>query len=877
MWSFFSRDPAKDFQYEIGEKVTGLEEKSIWILHRGKKKSSGDPVSIFEFDIKNASETQIQTAKSSLKRIKTLRHPNILTFLDGIETDKVIYFATEPVVPLETYLQENDSDGHNKIAISWGLHQIVKGLSFLVNDCNLIHNNVCMASIFVDPAGEWKLGGVDYMYPAQGADSIPPVKILPLLERYNSPEKTEGKKVRTEKWSADMWGLGCLIWEVFNGTLPKTASLKSPGKIPQSLIPHYCELVGANPRSRPNPAKFIENCRHKGGFMNNTFVDSMMFLEEIQIKDQAEKNKFFANLTPSLDSFPPAFCRNKILPQLLTAFEYGNAGSSVLAPLFKIGKYLETSEYQAKIVPCVVKLFSSPDRATRVKLLQQIEFFVEHLQPDTVNTQIFPNVISGFMDTNPMVRESTIKAMLHLAPKLNHKNLNEELMKHFARLQSKDDQGGIRTNTTVCLGKIACFINPGARQKILCSAFMRAMKDPFPPARQAGILGIAATQNFYSLSEVATRLLPALCTSARDPDKGVRDQAFKSIKGFVSKLEKVSENPDLEEEFEKEVMSGSAGGPSSAGWAGWAVTGMSSLTSKIYNKATTRSGPASTSQVNQKPASPSQTSTPSAATEAATVSMGNPGRQRVEQDDQDEEEENQTGGGWDEDDWGDLDDSNNSGTANQRKEDLGGGWDVDDDDDWGSLEDSGPTKPQEKREQPGDPMSRLKPAANEFISTRSTGLPTTDSYNWDDGADDDFFSNLKGPDKSRSKSNTPERENAPRASPVRHSASKSSAAQAALSRTMGGPSKSQGWDEDDGWNDTGGGDGGWDEGSGWEGDGWGDSGSPGESQADRLKREREEKKRQRQREIQEKRDARKASGAMKLGAKKKDIDLSGWS
>jgi len=32
------------------------------------------------------------------------------------------------------------------------------------------------------------------------------------------------------------------------------------------------------------------------------------------------------------------------------------------------------------------------------------------------------------------------QAMLHLAPKLNFKNLNEELMKHFARLQAKDDQ-----------------------------------------------------------------------------------------------------------------------------------------------------------------------------------------------------------------------------------------------------------------------------------------------------------------------------------------------------------------------------------------------------------------------------------------------------
>ena len=34
-----------------------------------------------------------------------------------------------------------------------------------------------------------------------------------------------------------MWGLGCLIWEVFNGTLPKTASLKSPGKVSFSF--HY--------------------------------------------------------------------------------------------------------------------------------------------------------------------------------------------------------------------------------------------------------------------------------------------------------------------------------------------------------------------------------------------------------------------------------------------------------------------------------------------------------------------------------------------------------------------------------------------------------------------------------------------------------------
>ena len=39
--------------------------------------------------------------------------------------------------------------------------------------------------------------------------------------------------------------------------------------------------------------------------------------------------------------------------------------------------------------------------------------------------------------------------MLHLASKLNYKNLNEELMKHFARLQAKDDQVYIQGSTVL--------------------------------------------------------------------------------------------------------------------------------------------------------------------------------------------------------------------------------------------------------------------------------------------------------------------------------------------------------------------------------------------------------------------------------------------
>lgn len=54
-------------------------------------------------------------------------------------------------------------------------------------------------------------------------------------------------------------------------------------------MPNYCELVGANPKSRPNPAKFIENCKSDKGFMHNSFVETMLFLEEIQVWKRAGK------------------------------------------------------------------------------------------------------------------------------------------------------------------------------------------------------------------------------------------------------------------------------------------------------------------------------------------------------------------------------------------------------------------------------------------------------------------------------------------------------------------------------------------------------------------------------------------------------------
>ncbi|XP_063639158.1 N-terminal kinase-like protein isoform X15 [Pan troglodytes] len=653
MW-FFARDPVRDFPFELIPEPPEGGLPGPWALHRGRKKATGSPVSIFVYDVKPGAEEQTQVAKAAFKRFKTLRHPNILAYIDGLETEKCLHVVTEAVTPLGIYLKARvEAGGLKELEISWGLHQIVKALSFLVNDCSLIHNNVCMAAVFVDRAGEWKLGGLDYMYSAQGNGGGPPRKGIPELEQYDPPELADssGRVVR-EKWSADMWRLGCLIWEVFNGPLPRAAALRNPGKIPKTLVPHYCELVGANPKVRPNPARFLQNCQAPGGFMSNRFVETNLFLEEIQIKEPAEKQKFFQELSKSLDAFPEDFCRHKVLPQLLTAFEFGNAGAVVLTPLFKVGKFLSAEEYQQKIIPVVVKMFSSTDRAMRIRLLQQMEQFIQYLDEPTVNTQIFPHVVHGFLDTNPAIREQTVKSMLLLAPKLNEANLNVELMKHFARLQAKDEQGPIRCNTTVCLGKIGSYLSASTRHRVLTSAFSRATKDPFAASRVAGVLGFAATHNLYSMNDCAQKILPVLCGLTVDPEKSVRDQAFKAIRSFLSKLESVSEDPTQLEEVEKDVHAASSPGMggAAASWAGWAVTGVSSLTSKLI-----RSHPTT---------APTETNIPQRPTPE--------GHWETQEEDKDTAEDSSAADRWDDEDWGSLEQEAESVLAQQDDWSTGG-------------------------------------------------------------------------------------------------------------------------------------------------------------------------------------------------------------
>ena len=160
---------------------------------------------------------------------------------------------------------------------------------------------------------------------------------------------------------------------------------------------------------------------------------------------------------------------------------------------------------------------------------------------------------------------------------------------------------------------IVTFNSLQLRQRILLSAFPKAMRDPYPLARLSGIVAMANTDRFYTLRDVASKVLPSLCMLTVDPEKDVRDEAFKTIKIFIQKLEKVSENPELALEMEKEVSSCTLDAKNETTWTSWAMNSLSSKMSGYKNKSQQPSV-----ALNTQPLGPPQSLTTSSTTSTSS-------------------------------------------------------------------------------------------------------------------------------------------------------------------------------------------------------------------------------------------------------------------
>ncbi|ETK76688.1 SCY1 protein kinase [Phytophthora nicotianae CJ01A1] len=537
-----------------------------FVLHSGKSKQ--DPshaVSIFK-----SRQPAGQLTQNALRRIKTLRHPNILAYLDGTEVPNngPVIIVTEHVMPLSEFLTALRMEyGANSeefgMCVSWGLRSILMALQFINVDCKLLHGRLTPQSIFVTKGGDWKLGGFEL---TAEITSDGPSYIYTAFQQYadvnyKSPEcqRSDWKAVATgPSYGVDIWAFACLMFYVFNDGQFRSSDVSTAANIPPAIRTHFRKAIDDNAARRPSPQKML-SC----SYFDTPFIKRMDFLENLAVKDSDEKVAFYKELCANLETLPRCFGVHKILPALKQVVEFGAAtgakngpvkldpsASHMLPAMVQIGSSLSAEEFKAEVLPIIIKLFSCSDRAVRVQLLQMMEKFAVHFDAKLVNSSVvFDNLCSGFTDAAPVLRELTVKSMLHIADKLSDSNLNNRVMKYFAKLQS-DPEPAIRTNTTICLGKIASKLNDATRPKVLFPAFARALRDPFPHARLAGLRSMTACQEYFTPQGMAGSIVPAISPLLLDVSISVREQAKTSIDIFMKTVMDEAAQMKIREELE---------------------------------------------------------------------------------------------------------------------------------------------------------------------------------------------------------------------------------------------------------------------------------------------------------------------------------------
>lgn len=205
----------------------------------------------------------------------------------------------------------------------------------------MVHGNVRVSSIFVNPAGEWKLGSFDLLSSMQEESPIILVCRKGLMSkmpccltqafvadvwrigsRCATLRRTWSQKIRMDsyqrvciylagKWietfvlmfslccslptaATDSFHLGCLIYEAYNRRFDTIDQLSaSKGDIPNNMVDVYRALIRPSPSNRADAGSFLDQGLRANGFFTADFVQVNLFLENISIKEQGQKEIFF--------------------------------------------------------------------------------------------------------------------------------------------------------------------------------------------------------------------------------------------------------------------------------------------------------------------------------------------------------------------------------------------------------------------------------------------------------------------------------------------------------------------------------------------------------------------------------------------------------
>ena len=216
-------------------------------------------------------------------------------------------------------------------------------------------------------------------------------------------------KGSTDPSAADTYVLAMLIFAMYNPGLPipNITSNPSPsvaGAIPKQLLPIWRRMLTPNPKTRLSTPAFVNEVESTGFWANNPLAALVESLEGFELKSEADKLSVLRVVKEhaSSGSVPQPFLLYKVLPSILHSLSLPTAPSGAMLPLvLELGKLVPPADYPKLVLEPVVKLYTSPDRGTRMALLDGLSEYADKLDQRTVVDKVWPNLVRSPCTTIP--------------------------------------------------------------------------------------------------------------------------------------------------------------------------------------------------------------------------------------------------------------------------------------------------------------------------------------------------------------------------------------------------------------------------------------------------------------------------------------------
>lgn len=231
-------------------------EGSFGRVYKGRRKYSAQVVALKFIPKLGRSEKELRNLQREIEIMRGLRHPNIVHMLDSFETDKEVVVVTDYAEGELFQILEDDGklpeDQVQAIAA-----QLVSALYYL-HSHRILHRDMKPQNILLAKGGGIKL--CDFGFARAMSTNTMVLTSIKGTPLYMSPELVEE---RPYDHTADLWSVGCILYELAVGTPPfYTTSifqlvsliLKDPVRWPPTISPCFKNflqgLLTKDPRQR---------------------------------------------------------------------------------------------------------------------------------------------------------------------------------------------------------------------------------------------------------------------------------------------------------------------------------------------------------------------------------------------------------------------------------------------------------------------------------------------------------------------------------------------------------------------------------------------------------------------------------------------------